>query len=796
LVPMRFRRSLKLFDAHEGFRQFKNAFSTIEPEPLDSGSIRRRALELAHELEPRSDRSELEAALSGLEISFDPQSFHDVAAVLDFLARTLFREISPPVAPAAKKRISEFDGPVFFFVGHSSHYDYVLLSHFLNRLGTPPPIMHVSGSIGTGWLSNWLLGMRSLKAPKNPSPIQHRAYAWFCAALAENLQTQALFARTSRYTVRSRDGILREPYVPHGLVAAVKTAGKALVVPVAVSYATIPEDHFLTASGMFPSLAVLPRSWVFLLPYLFGLRKPDRLFRKIEGVFGDVSIDLGEPFELTNNDTLTLQRISHRAIEEIARNKLIHPSHIVAKAMQGQARCDVKTLMERAQHEIDNTRSFFRTRYRKDPPLHSLLASDLPEAVQRGIKVLTDRGALSRSMLRRRFSPKNVPLLQFYGYHADRRIYPLSGRNTMAVINAGTWGYTLALHIGANLLKKEQLAEHSLILYDSREDLVEKLTVEGKHPWLFRDRHLPRSVRPEVDLIAAVSDTSLVMILTPSRYFHSMIIRVLELAPEGSDLVIATKGFIPETGLLPTQTATEEMERLGKRMKLAVLSGANLAHEVVAGGAGVTQIACEDMETFERLRTLIETPRFRVVYSNDITGTAISAALKNVYAIGFGILEGSGQAPENFLAAYSTLVTAEIRQFGLLLGALPETFDAESQGWMADLLATCRGGRSARYGKDLVALDDKAGKPFPARFLLEQYDKKKMAVEGFEACRFAQRIAAQRGFHPPILGEIYEILHGGKKVNVEEFIEKCLDALVHKSMYPAPSAIAHRARGR
>ena len=325
---------------------------------------------------------------------------------------------------------------------------------------------------------------------------------------------------------------------------------------------------------------------------------------------------------------------------------------------------------------------------------------------------------------------------------------------------------------------------------------MEKLTVEGKHPWLFRDRLVPRSVRPEVDLMAAVSDTSMVMVVTPSRYFYSMIVKVLELAQEGSDLVIATKGFIPETGLLPTQTATAEMERLGKRMKLAVLSGANLAHEVVAGGAGVTQIACEDMETFERLRTLIETPKFRVVYSRDITGTAISAALKNVYAIGFGILEGSGQAPENFLAAYSTLVTAEIRQFGLLLGAMPETFDAESQGWMADLLATCRGGRSAKFGKDLGALEDKTGKPFSARALLEQYDKKKMAVEGFEACRFAQRIAAQRGFHPPILGEIYAILHGGKKVDVDEFIEKCLDALVHRSMYPTTSAIPHLTRGR
>ena len=193
-----------------------------------------------------------------------------------------------------------------------------------------------------------------------------------------------------------------------------------------------------------------------------------------------------------------------------------------------------------------------------------------------------------------------------------------------------------------------------------------------------------------------------------------MIGKVLELAPAGSDLVIATKGFIPETGLLPCQTAHEAMERVGKRMRLSVLSGANLAHEIVDGGAGVTQIACEDPSTFDRLRTLIETGRFRVVYSGDVIGTTIAAALKNVYAIGFGILEGSKLAPENFLATYSTLVTSEIRQFGLLLGASAETFDAESQVWMADLLATCRGGRSARFGRDLAGMDDKHGKSLPA----------------------------------------------------------------------------------
>jgi glycerol-3-phosphate dehydrogenase len=106
---------------------------------------------------------------------------------------------------------------------------------------------------------------------------------------------------------------------------------------------------------------------------------------------------------------------------------------------------------------------------------------------------------------------------------------------------------------------------------------------------------------------------------------------------------------------------------------------------------------------------------------------------------------------------------------------------------MADLLATCRGGRSAKFGNDLAQMDEKSGKSRPARVLLEQYRKKKVAVEGFEASRFAQRMATQRGFHPPILGEIYAILHGGKQIDVNDFMEKCLDALSNRPPASVPT---------
>ncbi len=789
---MNLPRALNLFESYPPFIQFKKSFSGLKPNIIDSQLIQERALKLAEKFEPRGDRHDISNALRQLNVTFDSTSLRRIGALVSFLTKTLFRDVSVPIRYELRRKILDFDGPVFFFVGHSSYFDYAHTAELVRKLGLPKPIIHVSGNVSEGWSSKWLSGFRILSLPMSFSPVQHRAYSWFCAALAEMREIQSLFARTSRYTVRSRDGILREPYVPHGVVAAVKATGKSLIVPVAISYSAIPEDSYLTSPVFFPGLSLVRTDKLALLKLSLGLGNPESVLKKIDTIFDEVCVSLGEPIELTNDNSLSLQRISHRAIEEIARNKLIHPSQLVAKCMQNTDRMDIRDLRAEVEREVDNIRSLFRTRYRKEPPFHPLITSDLTEAITRGLRVLSRRGAASKSFIRRTYAPRNPSLLRFYAYHADRRIYPLRGENTMTVVNAGAWGYTLALHIGANLLRKEDLSEHSVILYDSREDLVEKLTVEGKHPWLFKEIPLPRSVRPEADLIAAVGDTSLILIVTPSKYFFSAITKIAELAPEGSDLVLATKGFIPETGLLPCQTVRRELDRLGKRMRISALSGANLAHEVVQGGAGVTQIACENYETFERLRALIETPRFRVVYSSDVIGTTISAALKNVYAIGFGILEGSKKAPENFLATYATLATTEIRNFGLLLGAQAETFDAESQVWMADLLATCRGGRSACFGRDLAQMDEKHAKSRPARILIEQYRKKKVAIEGFEACRYAQRMASQRGFHPPILGEIYSILHGGKQVEIDSFIEKCLDALTTRIHQPLASTMKSR----
>ncbi|MFH0959909.1 MAG: hypothetical protein V1897_14535, partial [Pseudomonadota bacterium] len=256
---MRLNRFVKIFGKHEGFKKLQKKLSGTRPPVVDIDLVRGRALQLAQKHEPKGDHYELQKALEEFSVSFDENDFHNTAAMLKFLTSHLFNNISLPSSVPIIEKISNFSGPRFFFVNHSSYFDYALTSDLIDRLGLPIPITHVSGDVTQGWVSNWLKAFRTLQVPKTFSPIQHRSYAWFCAALAEQGEIQALYARTSRYTVRSRDGVLREPYVPHGLLAAIKATGKAMVIPISISYSIIPEDSYLTSPWFFPVLSMFPK---------------------------------------------------------------------------------------------------------------------------------------------------------------------------------------------------------------------------------------------------------------------------------------------------------------------------------------------------------------------------------------------------------------------------------------------------------------------------------------------------------------------------------------------------------
>ncbi len=117
---MTLRRAIQLFESHDGFSQFKKTLSGPPPLPVDSRFLRDRALILAEKFEPKGDKNELNWALSEFSVAVDSKNFQQISAMLAFIAKTLFRDVSKPISQNTRRKILEFDGPRYFFVGHTS----------------------------------------------------------------------------------------------------------------------------------------------------------------------------------------------------------------------------------------------------------------------------------------------------------------------------------------------------------------------------------------------------------------------------------------------------------------------------------------------------------------------------------------------------------------------------------------------------------------------------------------------------------------------------------------------------
>jgi glycerol-3-phosphate dehydrogenase (NAD(P)+) len=188
---------------------------------------------------------------------------------------------------------------------------------------------------------------------------------------------------------------------------------------------------------------------------------------------------------------------------------------------------------------------------------------------------------------------------------------------------------------------------------------------------------------------APVEAADVVVVAVPSRVFGEVVAGL----PGDVPLLSLTKGLDPDTG--------ERLSTLVPRRPVAVLSGPNIAEEIVRGLPAAAVVASDELELAVRLQVAVNSTIFRVYVSDDVAGVELCAAAKNVIALAAGGADGLGLG-DNAKAALVARGLAEMRRFADAAGARPETF--AGLAGMGDLVVTCwsRSGRNRRCG-ELVA---------------------------------------------------------------------------------------------
>jgi glycerol-3-phosphate dehydrogenase (NAD(P)+) len=316
----------------------------------------------------------------------------------------------------------------------------------------------------------------------------------------------------------------------------------------------------------------------------------------------------------------------------------------------------------------------------------------------------------------------------------------------IAVIGSGSWGTALAILLAGN--------GHPVYLWGHQKTHIEQLRADRENKKYLAGIPFPDSLQLVYELNGAIDAANIVVMAVPSHAFRKIFVRVAPGLGEGCRVVSAVKGIENDTLQTMTQVMAQAYSDVaGKKSKVefGVLSGPSFALEVAKKVPTAVTIGFSNIATAQEMQKVFVNDYFRVYASRDVIGLEISAALKNVIAIGAGVCEGLGYGL-NTRAALITRGLAEIKRLGIALGAEDATFSGLSG--LGDLLLTCTGNLSRNREVGLKLGEGKK---------LDQIKKEmSMVAEGIVTTQSAYDLARDKKIEMPILEQVYLILYKNK----------------------------------
>jgi len=308
----------------------------------------------------------------------------------------------------------------------------------------------------------------------------------------------------------------------------------------------------------------------------------------------------------------------------------------------------------------------------------------------------------------------------------------------VAVVGAGSWGTAVAAIACRNV---------PTTLWARRDDLARQIDEAHRNPDYLPDFELPDALRATSSIEHAVGGADVVVMGVPSHGFRDIL---GQLAPFlGADVPVLSLAKGVEQGSL--KRMTEVIAEVVPGHPAGVLTGPNLAKEILAGYPAASVVALADDRICIDLQRVFSTDVFRVYRNPDVIGCEVAGALKNVMAIASGMADGMGFG-DNTRAALITRGLAELSRLGIALGGDPLTFSGLAG--MGDLVATCisRQSRNRYVGEEL-------GK---GRTIDDISAEMNMVAEGVKTSRAVVELAAEHGIEMPIAEEVVAVIYEGK----------------------------------
>jgi glycerol-3-phosphate dehydrogenase (NAD(P)+) len=310
------------------------------------------------------------------------------------------------------------------------------------------------------------------------------------------------------------------------------------------------------------------------------------------------------------------------------------------------------------------------------------------------------------------------------------------GSLRVAVIGAGSWGTTVASLSAAN-------SDCQTILWARDESLVHEINSAHTNKKYLPGFTLCSALKATTQLHVALVDVDLVVMGVPSHGFRTVLANVARFVAPHVPIVSLTKGVEQGTHLRMTEVIAE----LLPKNPCGVLSGPNLAKEVMAGHPAATVVAIAQPIHAQTVQRALGSQVFRVYSNTDVIGAEISGSLKNILAIGAGMVDGMGFG-DNTKATFITRGLNEIARLGTAVGGRILTFGGLAG--LGDLIATCSSpqSRNRTVGVQLGR----------GRKISEVIAEMNMVAEGVKSCAPVHELAMLHGLELPIVEQVKRVV--------------------------------------
>lgn len=313
----------------------------------------------------------------------------------------------------------------------------------------------------------------------------------------------------------------------------------------------------------------------------------------------------------------------------------------------------------------------------------------------------------------------------------------------IAVVGSGGWGTALALTLLDN--------HHEVVLWSFSEKEAEVLRTQRENP-LLKGVPLPEALQISTD-ITCVADKELVVFATPSFAVRETAHQAAPYLKDGTLIVSVSKGIEKDTSLRLSQVIDQET---AGRCRIVALSGPSHAEEVGRKVPTGCVAASPDKAAAEMVQDVFMNENFRVYSSPDIVGVELAAALKNVIALCYGVLDGLG-CGDNTRALLMTRGLTETARLGVAMGGKRETF--AGLAGVGDLIVTCTSMHSRNHRAGILIGQGKS--------VEEALKEVGAVVEGYYATATVRTLAEKYGIEMPISEGAWQVFyHGAKARNV------------------------------